>query len=281
MKNSRIKANGNTSENSEYAQYPECSILDIAPTIGAILQIEIPKAEGRAIEDIVDKLEGAEHILLIIVDSLGFSTYQKFISRMPVLDPKNPDKQRDIDKLTFRCRYFANHTTPAIASILTGVCPQVHRIAKTGDVYKSEHETFLEVANACGIKSAIVIENEGADAIRSKLHTASGVADSCNIIEYDTQIKNEAVKCLQDDIKLVAIHFRALDRFAHEGRTEEELGYAASTIDRHIGDILNSVSDAGVIVCGDHPIHLNGGKDEKHTKKEEHVALIALRKNDK
>ncbi|MCK5660965.1 MAG: alkaline phosphatase family protein, partial [Methanosarcinales archaeon] len=202
-------------------------------------------------------------------------------ARMPLLDSKNPgelkegDKHESIDKLAFRCRYIANHTTPAIASILTGVCPEIHRIAKTGDVYKSEHETFLEIANACGIKSAIVIENEGADAMRSKVEKASGVADSRNIIEYDTRIKNEAVKCLQGDIELVAIHFRALDRFAHEGRTKEELGYAASTIDRHIGDILDTVSDAGVIVCGDHPIHLNDRKDE------EHVALIALRKNDK
>jgi len=271
MENKRIEANYDASENSESAQYPECSILDIAPTIGAILGIGMPKAEGRAIEDIVDKLEGAEHILLIIVDSLGFSTYRKFITRTPVLDSKNPDKQGDIDKLAFRCRYFANHTTPAIASILTGVCPQIHRIAKTGDVYKSQHETVLEVANSCGIKSAIVIENEGADAMRSKVHSAMGVADSRNIIDYDTQIKNEAVKCLQGEIQLVTIHFRALDRFAHEGRTDEELGYAASTIDRHIGDILGSVSDVGVIVCGDHPIHLNNGESE------EHVALITLR----
>ena len=278
MRNNKIEANDDAPE------YPECSILDIAPTIGVILQIEMPKAEGRAIEEIVDSLKGAVHILLIIVDSLGFSTYTKFIARMPILDSKNPDKLKEnnrhggIDKLAFRCRYVANHTTPAIASILTGVCPEIHRIAKTGDVYKSEHETILEVANACGIKSAIVIENEGADAMRSKVEKASGVADSRDIIDYDTRIKNEAVKCLQGDIELVAIHFRALDRFAHEGRTKEELGYAASTIDKHIGEILDSVADAGVIVCGDHPIHLNNKGNWKNKKDEEYVALITLRK---
>lgn len=268
MENNRIEANGDVFENREYAQYPECSILDIAPTIGAILQIEMPKAEGSVIKDVTEVLEGSKHIILIIVDSLGFSTYLKLRRFMPTLSSDMGIAGRRV----FRCRYIANHTTPAIASILTGVCPEIHRIAKTGDVYRSEHETVLEVANACGIRSAIVIENEGADAMRSKVYSAAGVPDSRDIIDYDMQIKNEAVKCLQGDIQLVAIHFRALDRFAHEGRTEEELGYAASTIDRHIWDILGSVSDAGIIVCGDHQIHLNSGESE------EHVALVVMRK---
>ncbi len=73
----------------------------------------------------------------------------------------------------------------------------------------------------------------------------------------------------------MALHFRAIDRYAHEGRSFKDLAFAAGSIDRHIAEICECLhEDTCVVVCGDHPIH------GKRIEDDHGVALIIFRAGD-
>lgn len=236
------------------------SLVDIAPTIAELLSIPLPGADGVAIPELIDCAQRCDRVVLVIVDSLGYSTYRRLQPYMP-----------HIQGTVIRCRAVADHTTPAIASIFTGCCPDTHRIFTTADVRTSPVKSILELANARGIKSAIVIESEGAEAMKAKIDLVAGVDDSRDMLNYDAKIKARAIDLLKHEPVLMAIHFRAIDRYAHEARSFDELAYAAERIDSHISEIRSHLDrNTCVIVCGDHPFHGTCIKDDRD------VALIVL-----
>ncbi|MEA3324074.1 MAG: sulfatase [Euryarchaeota archaeon] len=236
------------------------SLVDIAPTIAELLSIPLPGADGVAIPELTDCLQRCDRAVLILVDSLGYFTYQRLQPYMP-----------HIRGTVIRCRAVADHTTPAIASILTGCRPDTHRTFTTADVCTSPIKSILELAEESGIRSAVVIEREGARAMKTKIDLVAGVDDSRDILDYDTKIKERTIELLKHEPVLMVVHFRAIDRYAHEARSFDELSYAAERIDNHLCEICRHLSrNTCVIVCGDHPIHgtcIEGDQD---------VALIVL-----
>ena len=236
------------------------SLVDIAPTIAELLSIPLPGADGAAIPELTDRRQRCDRVVLVIVDSLGYFTYQRLQPCMP-----------HIHGTVIRCRAVADHTTPAIASILTGCRPDTHRTFATSDVCTSPIKSILELAEERGIKSAVVIESDGAKAMKTKIDLVAGVDDSSDMLDYDTKIKERTIELLKHEPVLMAVHFRAIDRYAHEARSFDELSYAAERIDSHIDEICRHLdSNTCVIVCGDHPIHgtcIEGDQD---------VALIVL-----
>ena len=236
------------------------SLVDIAPTIAESIGIPLPGADGTAIPELIDRLQRCDRAILIIVDSLGYFTYQRLRPYMP-----------HVQGTVIRCRAVADHTTPAIASILTGCHPATHRTFTSDDVCTSPIKSILERAEECGIKSAVVIESEGAKAMKTKIDLSRGVDDSSDILAYDAAIKKHAIDLLTHEPVLMVVHFRAIDRYAHEARSFDELAYAAECIDNHIDEICRHIdSDTCVIVCGDHPIHGNCIEGDQD------VALIVL-----
>ena len=236
------------------------SLVDIAPTIAELLGIPLPGADGAAIPELIDHLQRCDRVVLIIVDSLGYFTYQR-------LQPYMPHVQGTV----IRCRAVADHTTPAIASILTGCHPDTHRTFTTADVCTSPIKSILEIAEERGIKSAVVIESEGAEAMKTKIDLVAGVDDSSDMLAYDATIKEHTIDLLKHEPVLMVVHFRAIDRYAHEARSFDELAYAAERIDSHIDEIRRHLNrDTCVIVCGDHPIHGTCIEDDRD------VALIVL-----
>ena len=236
------------------------SLVDIAPTIAELLGISLPGADGAAIPELIDHLQRCDRVILAIVDSLGYFTYQRLQPYMP-----------HIHGTVIRCRAVADHTTPAIASILTGCRPDTHRTFATSDVCTSPIKSILELAEERGIKSAVVIESEGAKAMKTKIDLVAGVDDSSDILDYDAKIKERTIDLLKHEPVLMAVHFRAIDRYAHEARSFDELAYAAELIDNHLCEICRHLdSNTCVFVCGDHPIHGTCIEDDWD------VALIVL-----
>jgi hypothetical protein len=236
------------------------SLVDIAPTIAELLGIPLPGADGVAIPELTDRPQRCDRVVLAIVDSLGYFTYQRLQPYMP-----------HIQGTVIRCRAVADHTTPAIASILTGCHPDTHRTFATSDVCTSPIKSILELAEERGIKSAVVIESEGADAMKTKIDLVAGVDDSSDMLDYDAKIKERTIDLLKHEPVLMTVHFRAIDRYAHEARSFDELTYAAERIDSHISEICSHLdSNTCVIVCGDHPIHGTCIADDQD------VALIVL-----
>ena len=236
------------------------SLVDIAPTIAELLSIPLPGADGTAIPELTDRLQRCDRVLLAIVDSLGYFTYQRLRPYMP-----------HVQGTVIRCRAVADHTTPAIASILTGCRPDTHRTFTTADVCTSPIKSILELAEERGIKSAVVIESEGAKAMKTKINLVAGVDDSSDMLDYDTKIKECMIDLLKHEPVLMAVHFRAIDRYAHEARSFDELCFAAERIDNHIDEICRHLDrNTCVIVCGDHPIHGTRSSEDQD------VALILL-----
>ena len=96
------------------------SQLDIAPTVAGILGFVIPELDGKPIG--IVQSWGCKDVVIIIIDSLG---YDLFIWLMPELRSLSDLAN---DGHLFRAKAVSNHTTPAIASILSGLLPEHHCI---------------------------------------------------------------------------------------------------------------------------------------------------------
>ncbi|MBN1133493.1 MAG: alkaline phosphatase family protein [Methanosarcinaceae archaeon] len=238
----------------------ECSLVDIAPTISKILNIPMVPPDGTYLKEVVEyaKEHECQKAVIIIVDSLGCSLYRYYIEIMPYL--------RGIAEsgILLRCRSTADYTTPAIASIFTGYYPEEHHIYATDDIYverakdasNPKIKSILEWAQEAGRKSSVVIESRGADSFLGRVIETFGVPDSKDIIEYDKKISDAAAHALENNPDVLAVHLRAIDRYAHRATTWKEMSYAVTTIDENIGQIFSNAEKGTLFfICGDHPIH--------------------------
>ena len=237
--------------------------MDIAPTISEILNIPMVPPDGKVIHEVVEyaNIRGCQKVVLIIVDSLGYSLYQYFSKSRGIFQNI---QQLAGSGMVLRCQSTADHTTPAIASIFTGYLPKKHHIYATDDIYierakdpkNPKIQTILEWAHAAGLRSAVVIESHGADTFLDRVGEVFGIPDSQDIIEYDSKITDAAIQALESKPDILAVHLRSIDRYAHRAQTWEELRYAAGTVDENIGRIVETAGkDTLFMICGDHPIH--------------------------
>ncbi|MCL7410965.1 MAG: sulfatase-like hydrolase/transferase [Methanosarcinaceae archaeon] len=241
----------------------QCSLVDIAPTISELLEIPMVPPDGKVIQDVIEyaNICGCQKVVLIIVDSLGYSLYRYFSESGSIF---NNIRQLAGSGMVLRCQSTADHTTPAIASIFTGYYPTKHHIYATDDIYRERAkdpanpkiQTILEWAYDAGCRSAVVIESLGADTFLDRVGEVFGVPDSKDIIEYDSKITDAAVQALESKPDILAVHLRAIDRYAHRAHTWDELKYAAGTVDENIGRIVMAAEKGTLfMICGDHPIH--------------------------
>ena len=240
-----------------------CSLVDIAPTISELLDIPMVPPDGKVMPEVIEyaSTRSCQKVVLIIVDSLGYSLYRYFSESGDIFQNI---RQLAGSGMVLQCRSTADHTTPAIASIFTGYLPTKHHIYATDDIYverakdskNPKIKTILEWAHDAGRRSAVVIESHGADTFLDRVGKVSGVPDSQDIIEYDSKITDAAVEALESKPDILAVHLRAIDRYAHRAQTWEELRYAAGTVDVNIGRIVETAEKGTLfMICGDHPIH--------------------------
>lgn len=243
----------------------QCSLVDIAPTISELLDVPMMPPDGKVIPGIIEYANtcSCQKVILIIVDSLGYSLYRYFSESGDIFQNI---RQLAGSGMVLQCKSTADHTTPAIASIFTGYLPTKHHIYATDDIYverakdslNPKIKTILEWAYDAGRKSAVVIESRGADTFLDRINEVFGVPDSQDIIEYDSKITDAAVEALKSGPDILAVHLRAIDRYAHRSQTWEELRYAAGTVDVNIGRIVETAEKGTLfMICGDHPIHAN------------------------
>jgi len=154
------------------------------------------------------------------------------------------------------------HTTPAIATILTGLHPENHRVFETQDTYKSEGLSIVELASMQGIKSSVIMEKMGACSFQGSVDLIVEIEEE-DAVQYDYKVRNALIRQNQK-VSFTVAHFRILDRFYHSnGNTET----AVEILSTHLKDIAACSKNAGIIICGDHPPHNEENND---------VPLIAL-----
>lgn len=230
--------------------------VDVAPTIAEILGFRF-LCEGRPIGKIVDFAKGCDHVVLLIVDSLGFEEYIKwrsffrFVSKM------------ESDGFLFKCLSYSSYTTPSIATLLCGLKPEKHNVWKTEDAYRSTVENVLVVASKLGYKTAVIMERFGALSFQNLVDVVKPVDDISDVKKFDEAICLETISTINSfSPNLVTAHLRTLDKL---GFNRETIVYVDSLIEKIVEKCKPGTL---ILICGDHPPH--NVKDEKF------VALIAF-----
>lgn len=230
--------------------------LDIAPTVGALLGIEIPDKDGDVITEITTFCahKSVDQILLMIVDGLGVALWKKLngaLARLQALSDRG---------LFFEIYSLPPRiTTPNIGTILTGYTPEHHLLYKVADTFYTPVRSILELASERGVKSGIVIELLGAKSMSNRVDLAIGVENVHGIVDYDRRITTLALKAFDlEGIKLMMIHLRALDNCVHHyAKAWDDLTFSARTIDENCERLCSGLHKPTLIlVTSDHPVHV-------------------------
>ena len=267
--------------NSEF----DVELIDIAPTIANILKITMPEPTGKinsALSNYAQKNK-VKKVIVVIVDSLGYSLYNHLEHNMPTLSCLASKG------FFYKCKSPATTTTPSIASILTGYYPSEHQINFTKDIIIERKKTLsslktksiLEWGHQSGIASSLIIEAEGAKAMEGLIDNAIGIPDSKDILEFDAMTKKLSIKEILRGTTLIVLHLRSIDRYAHRSNTWIDIIKAGKSIDTNVHDLLKHLdSNTLIFICGDHTIHsaekwlINATENEKTSHIQNNVALI-------
>ena len=244
------------------------SLLQIAPTLADFFAIQLI-SRARPVDQILNFAFSRNPIppvvVLVVIDSLDCHFYSTCTTELEVLH-----QLVERDGLLFECETVSNHTTPAIASILTGLLPESHGIVTSEDVGKSKINSILEILDEKGTPTAVVMETNGTKPLSGRISYVFAVDDREDIIEYDKLIKAHTITAVQKhELRLVASHLRAIDRYAHRGW---DLRVAAKVTNDNMRAIAEAVSERNgmLLICGDHEMHL------KDKKREEGSATVPL-----
>jgi predicted AlkP superfamily pyrophosphatase or phosphodiesterase len=243
---------------------PPFSQLDIAPTAALILGLQLPSPDGRPIDSAV--AWGCKNVALIIIDSLG---YDLLMWLLPTLENM---RALSIEGLLLRATTVSNHTTPAIASILSGLLPDHHGIFDKAGAKESRILSLPEIAAASGLKCAVIMEQNGADVYQGLIEIVHSIPDSIPPQDFDREACRMTCQALLERPRLLVSYFIGIDKNIHLGRGREGIREAALLIDRCIGEIVRTANDETLfIICGDHPIHAG---PLKRTREPYYVAMI-------
>ena len=240
------------------------SQLDIAPTIAKVLKLDLPRSDGCPIEEVINW--GCKNAILIIVDSLGYDLYRWLEPDLKVM--------RGIASkgFLFRAATVSNSTTPAIASILSGLIPEHHCIYDKAGASTSSIVSLPEIASVSGFRSAVIMERNGAEVYKGLIEIVGGVSDSLDPKEFDSEINRLSLEAISQRPRLLVSYYIGIDKTAHLGLGPKEIKEAAVFIDNCIGELVRAApEETMVIICGDHTVHAGA---LKRTRKPYCVALI-------
>jgi len=230
--------------------------IDVAPTIARVLGFKF-SCDGKPINKIVKLSKHCNHVVLLIIDSLGFEEYIKQRNSFKFVS------KAESSGLLFKCLSYSYYTTPSIATLLCGLKPEKHNVWKTEDAYKSTVKNVLVVASKLGYKTAVIMEKLGALSFQNRINIVKPIEKIPDVKKFDTAICSETISTINNfSPNLVVTHLRTLDK----------LGFNRETIS-HVDSIVEKITKTCkprtlVLLCGDHPPH--------NMKKEKFVALIAF-----
>jgi hypothetical protein len=238
------------------------SLLHIAPTLAEFFGIHLT-SRVQPVEQILTVMHARnpDVVVLVVIDSLDSQLYSEFATALEVLH-----ELANRDGLLFECETVSTTTTPAIASILTGLPPEAHGIIKGEDVGTSNVNSILELLDDAKKPTAVILETKGTKPLVGRISYVCPVDDREDIAEYDELITTHTISVLKKRaLKFAFAHLRALDRFAHRGN---DLRVAATITNENMKEIAMAVSERNgiLIVCGDHVAHLDERK-ASHGKK--------------
>jgi len=227
------------------------SLLQIAPTLAEFFEVRL-NSPARPVTSILNFMHTCNPhvVVLVVIDSLDLHVYSEFAAELEVLH-----RLVEQNGLLFAFEQVSSHTTPAIASLLTGLDPESHEIVVSADVAASKIKSILEILDDEGMPTAAVLDTNGAKPLLGRMSHVFGVEDREDIVAYDEEIKTHTLAVLQkQDVRLVLSHLRSIDRFAHRGW---DLQIAARITNGNMKEITEAARDRDgmLFICGDHAAH--------------------------
>lgn len=232
------------------------SQLDVAPTAALVLGLELPQKDGQAIDPAAHW--NCKKVALIIVDSLGYDLLQWLLPDMANMSRLTQEG------LLIRARSVSHRTTPAIASILSGLLPEHHGILDKAGAKESSILSLPEIAASAGLNCAVIMEQNGADVYQGLIKSVYGISDRIPPQDFDKEACHLTCQALLDQPRLLVSYFIGIDKSAHLGGDLKEIREAALLIDGCLGRIMRLADEETLlIICGDHPIHAGELKRDK------------------
>jgi hypothetical protein len=113
-----------------------------------------------------------------------------------------------------------------------------------------------EIASSSGIKTAVIMEKNGAEVYDGLIEIVGGIPDTLSPAEFDRAACCMTLDALSQSPRLLVSYFIGIDKTVHMGGGPLEIREAALTIDHCLGEIIKTADpDTLIVICGDHPIH--------------------------
>ena len=224
------------------------SILDVAPTLARTLGTSLPRSDGQPIEAVVEW--GCKNAVLLIVDSLGYDLFRWLMPGLPNMSCLAKAG------VLFKADVVSDRTTPAIASILSGLLPEHHGIYDKAGAKESSLLSLPEIASSCGLKTAVVMEKNGAEVYEGLIEIVRGIPDTLPPGDFDRESCRMTMEALRQRPRLLVSYFIGIDKTVHMGLGLDAIKEATAVIDRCLGEIFFAAEpDTLIVLCGDHPVH--------------------------
>ncbi len=134
-----------------------------------------------------------------------------------------------------------------------------------------------EIASSSGLKTAVVMEKNGAEVYEGLIEIVGGIPDTLSPRDFDLESCRMTKKALSQMPRLLVSYFIGIDKTVHMGCGLEAIRVAAIAVDRCLGEVIRAAEpDTLVILCGDHPVHAG---QLKRTREPYSVALILGKAN--
>jgi len=221
----------------------------IAPTVSRLLGVDPPdECEVEAVQDIVLSLSPNPRIALIVVDSVGASTFNFHRDHAPFLS-------RIADNHFLPLQAVMPPVTPTnFASMATGTAPMVHSIRDREE--RIINDTVFDVLRRGGRTSAVAARE------KSTLNLLlSSKADKKTVATHnkDSEIITGTEELLEDALyDFVWIQLLDMDEAQHTfGVRNPSAGKVFGKLDanlRNLSDLFSEL-DYGIIICSDHGQH--------------------------
>lgn len=229
----------------------EHPITQIAPTLCSLLGIRSPAhTTCSAIEDVVSDMGHVERLAVVVLDSFGVATWERFLDLTPQFNSLADDRLLYIRAL------HPPKTPVSFASMMTGTPPEVHNIRERTDPLNVE--TVFEVASEQGLESAAVGRlNSTVGIMLSKFAKHRYIAPT----DEDEELIRLAIKAIKEKIAFILIQLLDIDDACHKfGLNKPETVKAIAQTDERLGGLIYHLKQNGYafIILADHGVHQSG-----------------------
>jgi predicted AlkP superfamily pyrophosphatase or phosphodiesterase len=235
----------------------ETETNDISKLIAELMPDAPELSITQAYHDTLNFMQNNERVLLILLDGWGWEMFKYFESRQPFLSSLSPQPALSV---------YPPITPVALASVVTGVQPDIHGIHSRNDRRINDGVTdIFAAANNLGRTVAYV---QGFSNIIETSLMPILSPDADGLYGTDNEVFENAKRNLEVDFLFV--HFHGIDDEAHTfGPYADEVGERMALIDEYVRYLAENWGSGKIIIVADHGqhnVHDNPNRLGDHSK---------------